>query len=181
MSSRITDDYANCVKETVGRGNDLWCKMYAIVSITLCPFHIYKSLKLSVETRDRRLWKIRGNTQIVFGFGIINTYISCTISHGQYLKKCFWGIYSILLWHRPGCALINRGHPVFPHRFLLSKGTPRVLCLESNRGSTKRQAGALTIELRLTPPLTYASPHIESMHAAMQTARGNKSYTSIPN
>jgi len=41
----------------------------------------------------------------------------------------------------------------FSSSLRLSKGTPRVPGRESNPGTTKWQAGALTIELRLTPKI----------------------------
>jgi len=44
-----------------------------------------------------------------------------------------------------------RGRSVFPHRFCSAKGPPECPGWELNPGPTKWQAGALTIELRLTP------------------------------
>ena len=62
----------------------------------------------------------------------------------------FWGIYRIFLWHHTGCALIYEGRSVFPHRFCSAKGPPGCPGRVTNLGSTEWQAGALTIELRLT-------------------------------
>jgi len=68
-----------------------------------------------------------------------------------FFRDYIWGIYSILLWHHTRCALMYEAAMFFPHRFLLEvtpRGCPG---RESSPGPTERQAGALTIELRLIP------------------------------
>ena len=46
---------------------------------------------------------------------------------------------------------MHRGCSAFPHRFCSAKGPPGCPGQKSNQGPTEWQAGALTIELRLTP------------------------------
>jgi len=110
--------------------------------------HIARSIE-----RAPIVWKVLGSYPGQAPWGSLRWAIF-------FFRDYFRGIYtySILFWHRTGCALMRGGRSIFPHCFCSAKEPSGCPGPESNPGPTERQAGALTIELRLTPPLSYASP-----------------------
>jgi len=70
------------------------------------------------------------------------------------------------------------GHSVFPHCFCSAKGPPGCPGRESNPGPTERQAGVLTIELRLTP-VPRLTPVLRLIPAYSKDARRTPSRLTI--
>ena len=116
--------------------------------IQMCCLSMYKKLKMyrigDLKAREKYLTNDK------------STRFGCR-------KLFFWRLFLGDLQYffvTPHWMCTNLRRPLrFPHRFCSAKGPPGCPGRGSNPGPTEWQAGALTIELHLTP-LSYTSPQL---------------------